>query len=188
MHIVSCFVFQAEDGIRDLVRSRGLGDVYKRQYWGRGCQVAFQHGDAVFYHKGLVILSGPMRAPLRQARQEQLTALAQQLTHLRDKLGQPYHRTLKAVQRKANGLCRTSKVGDLMTVVVCETTAGAINLHWEVNRAALYQAEKKDGRYLLVTNDWSLTCLLYTSDSADERSRVDLGGRRFIKKQKQRLT
>ena len=24
-------MFQAEDGIRDLVRSRGLGDVYKRQ-------------------------------------------------------------------------------------------------------------------------------------------------------------
>ena len=27
----SGFFFQAEDGIRDLVRSRGLGDVYKRQ-------------------------------------------------------------------------------------------------------------------------------------------------------------
>ena len=27
--------FQAEDGIRDLVRSRGLGDVYKRQAKGR---------------------------------------------------------------------------------------------------------------------------------------------------------
>ena len=26
------FFFQAEDGIRDLVRSRGLGDVYKRQF------------------------------------------------------------------------------------------------------------------------------------------------------------
>ena len=26
--------FQAEDGIRDLVRSRGLGDVYKRQRRG----------------------------------------------------------------------------------------------------------------------------------------------------------
>ena len=33
----SCF-FQAEDGIRDLVRSRGLGDVYKRQ--------ALHHEDA----------------------------------------------------------------------------------------------------------------------------------------------
>ena len=28
------FFFQAEDGIRDLVRSRGLGDVYKRQIIG----------------------------------------------------------------------------------------------------------------------------------------------------------
>ena len=30
-----------------------------------------------------------------------------------------------------------------------------------------------------------VTCLLYTSDAADERSSVDLGGRRIIKKQKQ---
>ena len=30
---VICFL-QAEDGIRDLVRSRGLGDVYKRQAAG----------------------------------------------------------------------------------------------------------------------------------------------------------
>ena len=30
------FIFQAEDGIRDLVRSRGLGDVYKRQITVRG--------------------------------------------------------------------------------------------------------------------------------------------------------
>ena len=30
-----CFFFQAEDGIRDLVRSRGLGDVYKRQVQDR---------------------------------------------------------------------------------------------------------------------------------------------------------
>ena len=30
----------------------------------------------------------------------------------------------------------------------------------------------------------TLTCLLYTSDAADERSSVDLGGRRIIKKTK----
>ena len=33
---ICVFFFQAEDGIRDLVRSRGLGDVYKRQRFGRG--------------------------------------------------------------------------------------------------------------------------------------------------------
>ena len=29
--MICFFLLQAEDGIRDLVRSRGLGDVYKRQ-------------------------------------------------------------------------------------------------------------------------------------------------------------
>ena len=29
--VIFSFCFQAEDGIRYLVRSRGLGDVYKRQ-------------------------------------------------------------------------------------------------------------------------------------------------------------
>ena len=31
---------------------------------------------------------------------------------------------------------------------------------------------------------WCKGCLLYTSDAADERSSVDLGGRRIIKKKK----
>ena len=31
LYVFCFFFFQAEDGIRDLVRSRGLGDVYKRQ-------------------------------------------------------------------------------------------------------------------------------------------------------------
>ena len=41
--VCSVFFFQAEDGIRDLVRSRGLGDVYKRQAlsaWTSGLQPA----------------------------------------------------------------------------------------------------------------------------------------------------
>ena len=41
--ILLCFVFffQAEDGIRDLVRSRGLGDVYKRQEYINDFKVGF---------------------------------------------------------------------------------------------------------------------------------------------------
>ena len=42
------------------------------------------------------------------------------------------------------------------------------------------QIEKR--RFLL---DNYPPCLLYTSDAADERSSVDLGGRRIIKKKKQ---
>ena len=53
-----------------------------------------------------------------------------------------------------------------------------------------------DGRVLrlagdlvdLVDVDDACLCLLYTSDAADERSSVDLGGRRIIKKKNMTLT
>src|SRR5665811_2598920 len=35
--------------------------------------------------------------------------------------------------------------------------------------------------------DHFVTCLLYTSDAADDLTRVDLGGRRIIKKKKNKL-
>ena len=41
-----------------------------------------------------------------------------------------------------------------------------------------------DGKSIIVIDDVANTCLLYTSDAADERSSVDLGGRRIIKKKK----
>ena len=41
--VVGAFFFQAEDGIRDLVRSRGLGDVYKRQGQGEA-HIAMSEG------------------------------------------------------------------------------------------------------------------------------------------------
>ena len=85
------FFCQAEDGIRDLVRSRGLGDVYKRQEY--------------------------------QAQKEYLF---------------PPEPSMRLV-------IDTIEFGT---------------------------------RHMPLWN----TCLLYTSDAADERSSVDLGGRRIIKK------
>ena len=90
--VISGFFFQAEDGIRDLVRSRGLGDVYKRQGRARPRQPDLDRSDRC--------QKGPHLLGLRDA-----------------------------------------------------------------------------------TGDDDL-CLLYTSDAADERSSVDLGGRRIIKKKK----
>ena len=84
------FFFQAEDGIRDLVRSRGLGDVYKRQ------------------DKWCVYLE----------------------------------------------------------------CAGHKKVGFGRNQHAVFRKGKRQG----------FICLLYTSDAADERSSVDLGGRRVLKK------
>ena len=87
------FFFQAEDGIRDLVRSRGLGDVYKRQKYNLAPNIKWQN---------FKIAPAPENVP----------------------------------------------------------TEGVLLGH-------------------------NIFCLLYTSDAADERSSVDLGGRRIIKKKKQ---
>ena len=89
---VRIFFFQAEDGIRDLVRSRGLGDVYKRQE--------------------------PAGATCPDA-------------------------AAQRCQARRDGSCSPGR-----------------------------SRGTRDG------------CLLYTSDAADERSSVDLGGRRIIKKKK----
>ena len=49
-------MFQAEDGIRDLVRSRGLGDVYKRQGkqdWLRSITMVWQNVEQFVVKKEL---------------------------------------------------------------------------------------------------------------------------------------
>ena len=95
------FFLQAEDGIRYLVRSRGLGDVYKRQDDKElGAQLAAE------------IAADPTTYPI-----------------------------LNPV-----------------------TYAEAYDLVYDIRDRILD------------------ACLLYTSDAADERSSVDLGGRRIIKK------
>ena len=45
-----------------------------------------------------------------------------------------------------------------------------------------YPAGRPFGAVMEVGDDLYLSCLLYTSDAADDSLRVDLGGRRIIKK------
>ena len=60
------FFFQAEDGIRDLVRSRGLGDVYKRQAHHQVLSTAARDDTA-----GSAI--SPIRPAPRRSRRDRLT-------------------------------------------------------------------------------------------------------------------
>lgn len=127
------------------------------QYWGRGCRVTFSHNGQTVNHKGLVILAGPIRDQLRQTRQAHLQALVQELAQVKADIGQPRLRTIKAVQRRADTRRRASKVGPLMSATASKTETGQVDLRWQIDTYALWQAEQKDGRYLLVSNDWSLS-------------------------------
>mgnify|MGYP003381660379 CR=1 FL=1 len=51
------------------------------------------------------------------------------------------------------------------------------------DRPLVHEEVELEGRHVLAGRvEVDLACLLYTSDAADERSSVDLGGRRILKK------
>jgi transposase len=127
------------------------------QHWGRGCQVSFSHNGHNFNHKGLVVLAGPIRDQLRRTRQQQLAQLSQQLVELKAQVGQPRLRSLKAVKRRVQNCLKASPVGGLMAFTLSLTEAGQVDLTWQIDSYNLWQVEQRDGRYLLVTNDYSLS-------------------------------
>ena len=66
---------------------------------------------------------------------------------------------------------------------MCIRDRGFINAHCHLELSYLKnQIEPGGGLENFIPQ--IISCLLYTSDAADERSSVDLGGRRIIKKKK----
>jgi len=124
-------------------------------YWGVSCQVPFQPkgSQRQVTHRGLVVLSGPLRSSWRRTRATRLKALRQDLQQVQAKIGQSRYRTVKAVQRSANGKLSASPVGKFMRAEAFTDEQGQVCLRWWVDGYVLWQAMQRDGRYLLVTND-----------------------------------
>lgn len=128
-----------------------------RGYWGIPCRVLFEYAGRQLQHRGLIVLSGPMASARRQSRAQQLRTLRQELRQVQAQIGQPYYRTVKSVQRRADTRRKHSPVGELLCAEAYADDQGQVGLRWWVDRAALILAMAQDGRYLLVTNDWSLS-------------------------------
>ena len=146
-------------------------------YWGRPCSVVFKHNGRQITHKGLVVLSGPMRSALRKGRATKLRALRQKLKQVQSKIGQPWYRTVESVQKRADTRIKKSPVGKFMRTQVYTDEQGQIRLRWWIDRHTLLLAMQKDGRYLLVTNNWSLSPqrmfdLYREKDGVEKRFRV----------------
>jgi len=127
------------------------------QCWGLPCPVTFEHEGRQVTHQGLVVISNPMATALRKARATQLRALRQELERLKAKIGQPHHRTVKCLRRSVNARLRQSPAGRLMQVELYTRQDKQLDLRWHIDSYRLWQVMQADGRYLLVTNDFSLS-------------------------------
>jgi len=127
-------------------------------YWGVSVAVPFAHQAATATHRGLVVLSGPMRSALAQTRAKHFRELWQALRTIQEQAAQQVarYRSARDVLARAATQLRRSPVGQFVSVSVTGDT-GSIQLHWQVQREARVAAMQQDGRYLLVTNDRQLT-------------------------------
>ena len=126
-------------------------------YWGLPCLVPFEHEGRRVTHRGLVVLSGPMRTAQRRARAARLRELRQALREVEGKIGRPHYRSVEAVQKRAETQLRQSSVGKFMRAKAYADETGQIRLRQCVDFYSLWQAVQRDGRYLLVTNDPTLS-------------------------------
>jgi transposase len=143
---------EAQFRVHPLTAERGRYGTY-----GLACSVTFTHAGRSVTHRGLVVIAGPMCHAARQGRAQALRALRADLAAVRAKIGRKRCRSVKEVQARANTCLRHSCVGRLMRAEAFATAEGGVDLRWWVDTYALWQAMQTDGRYLLVTNDWSLT-------------------------------
>lgn len=153
-------------------------------YWGMSCPVPFAHEGRQVTHRGLVVLSGPMRTARRRARASQFQALHHSLREVQAKIGQSGYRTVKAVQQRAETQLKRSRVGKLVAVKAYPDESGQVCLRWQVSRYLLWQAMQTDGRYLLVTNDWGLSpqkmlTLYRQKDGVEKRIQISKGEHRI---------
>ena len=92
-------------------------------------------------------------------------------------LGQKRYRSEKEINRRIATQLKHSPVGNLLKVQLAPTPAGRFNLDWHIDGDALQNAQRGDGRYLLVTNDFSLSypqmlALYRKKDAVEKRFKV----------------
>lgn len=133
-------------------------EVGKDGYWGVSVDMPFEHGGEKVIHRGLVVLSAPMRSARARTRAKHFRALWPALLTVQHKAMQnkPRYRSAKEVLARAQTQLRNSPVGQFVKVWTTGEK-GDIRLHWRVKVDELKVAMHQDGRYLLVTNDLSLT-------------------------------
>ena len=146
-------------------------------YYGLMVPISFEHEEERVEVRALIVLSGPMRHAKRAARAQQIRQLIKELEGVQDKIGKPYYRSIKAVEQRANTKVRNSKVGHLFQVEAYLDENEKIALRWQIDRFLLKKEMDGDGRYLLVTNDPTLTArqilqLYRDKDAVEKRFRV----------------
>jgi len=175
----------ADLSVQDLRANYLTGKIGKR-YWGVKRPITFTYENeetgekTQVTHTALVVFSEATHRSWRKKYIKQLRALSTQLQEeVKDKLNQPYWRTVKAIRRRVQSRLDKSPVGKALQVDVWGEP-GAVQMEWRVDRKVLHEMCRLKGRYLLVTDHPNLSAveMLETykdKDKGEKRFRVAKG-------------
>jgi transposase len=178
----------AEVSLKELQEHYLMGKAGHR-YWGVKRPITFTHtyedkeGNEIekqVTHTALVVFSEATYRSWRSKYIEQLRELSQVLQEeVKNRLNEPYWRTVKTIRKRAQARLDNSPVGEAMKVEVWGEY-GDVEMRWWVDREALREMCRPKGRYLLVTDhpDLSAVEMLATykdKDKVEKRFRVAKG-------------
>lgn len=178
----------AEVSLKELKEHYLMGKAGHR-YWGVKRPITFTHtyedeeGNEIekqVTHTALVVFSEASYRSWRSKYIKQLRELSQVLQEeVKDRLNEPYWRTVKTIRKRAQSRLDNSPVGEAMKVEVWGAY-GDVEMRWWVDREALHEMCRLKGRYLLVTDhpDLSAVEMLETykdKDKVEKRFQVAKG-------------
>lgn len=159
---------------------------FGQRYWGVKRPITFTHtykdkdGNEIekqVTHTSLLVFSEATYRSWRSMYIKQLGELSQILQEeVKDRLNEPYWRTVDTIRKRAQSRLNNSPVGEAMKVDVW-IEDGEVKMRWWVDRDALRAMCRLKGRYLLVTDhpDLSSVEMLATykdKDKVEKRFRV----------------
>jgi transposase len=154
-----------------------------QRYWGVKRPITFIYEDEEtgekqeVTHTALIVLSEATRRSWRRKRFAQLRELSSRLQEeVQDKLNQPYWRNPETIRKRVQSRLDDSPVGEVIKVEVWGES-GEVQMRWWIDRKAWRDLCHAYGRYLLVSDDPTLSCveMLQTyknKDGLDKRFRV----------------
>jgi len=178
----------ADVSLKELKDHYLMGKVGKR-YWGVKRPITFTHiyeddeGNEIekqVTHTALVVFSEATHLSWQSKYTKQLQELSQVLQdEVKDRLNEPYWRTVKTIRKSAQSRIDNSPAGEAMKVKVWGER-GDVKMRWWVDQEALREMCRLKGRYLLATDhpDLSAVKMLETykdKDKVEKRFRVAKG-------------
>ena len=121
------------------------------RYYGLEVESSLTYGQREYPMRFLFVRSDGKIKRDRKRRQKHIAKIETEINLLKEKVGMPYYRNPQKLQAKIDKLCKRYPAGRYLQIELVTSDGKAISLDYNWDEAAVAEAAKWDGIYLLGT-------------------------------------